>query len=163
MPQMMASDSSRGTKVDTSSCGIAGFLGSSSEYEEDQEGDGEAEEAGCLGQCEAKKRKGLHLPLGSRIARDRGDERREYIADADTGTHEGDAGEAGPDHFGGSEIHVTFRWLRVRRSASVQVNRLVEIETGQYREHVGLQYRHQEFKPHEQDVDRCRKQCQRYT
>src|SRR5712671_4852783 len=143
MPKMMASQTSCGTKVATSSCGIACAPCASSEHEEDQEGDGEAEEPGRLGKGEAETRKGLHLPLRSRIACDRGDERREYIADADTGTHQGDAGEAGPDHFGGSEIHVTFRWLRVWRSDSVQVNSLVEIETGQYREHVGLQYRHQ--------------------
>jgi hypothetical protein len=77
-----------------------------SEDEEDQEGDGEAEEAGCFGQREAKKRKGLHLTLGGRVAGDGVDQGREHIADADAGADERYAGKASPDHFGGSEIHI---------------------------------------------------------
>jgi hypothetical protein len=76
------------------------------EHEEDQEGDGEAKEAGRFSQREAEKRKGLHLALRGRVAGDRVYQRREYIADADTGSDESNAGEAGPDHFGGSEIHI---------------------------------------------------------
>jgi hypothetical protein len=73
-----------------------------SENEKDQKGDGEAEEAGRFGQCEAEKRKGLDLPLRRGIAGDRADQCREYIANADTGADKGNAGEAGSDHFGGS-------------------------------------------------------------
>jgi hypothetical protein len=77
-------------------------------YEEDQEGDGEAEKAGRFGEREAEKRKGLYLALGGRVAGDRVYQRREHIADADTGSDERNAGKAGPDHFGGSEIHSGF-------------------------------------------------------
>src|SRR5690242_9659061 len=106
--KVMASQTSCGTKVDTSSCGIARALLLGSEHEEDQEGDGEAEEAGRFGQREAEKREGLHLALRGRVAGDRVYQRREHIADADTGSDESNAGKAGPDHFGGSKIHFDF-------------------------------------------------------
>jgi hypothetical protein len=80
-----------------------------SENEKDQKGDREAEEAGGFGQCEAEKRKGLDLPLRSGIAGNRADQCREHIADTDTGSDKGNAGKAGSDHFGGSEIHLIFR------------------------------------------------------
>src|SRR5215467_2642259 len=102
MTKVMASQNSCGTKVETSSCGIPPYP---SEHEEDQKGNGEAEQTGRLGQCEAKKRKGLHLALRGRVAGDRIYQRREHVADADAGSDESDAGEAGPDHFGGSKIH----------------------------------------------------------
>ena len=76
-----------------------------SEHEEDQERDGETKEAGRFGEREAEKRKGLDLALRGRVAGDRVYQRREHIADADTGSDERNAGKAGPDHFGGSEIH----------------------------------------------------------
>src|SRR4029077_6663530 len=84
----------------------------SSEDEEDQEGNGEAEEAGRLGQRKAEKRKGLHLPLRRRVAGNRADQRRKHIADTDTGPDEGNARKAGSDHFGGSKIHLVFRKFR---------------------------------------------------
>jgi len=40
----------------------------------------------------------------------------------------------------------------------VQVNRLAQIQAGQDREHVGLQYRHEQLEADEQDVDYCRKE-----
>jgi len=86
------------------STSIRGIL----KYKEDQEGDGETEEAGCLGQREAEKREGLHLTLRGRVAGDGVDQGREHIADADAGADERYAGKAGPDHFGGSEIHSGF-------------------------------------------------------
>jgi len=76
------------------------------EDEEDQEGDSEAKEAGRFGQREAEKRKGLHLTLRSRVAGDRVYQGREHISDTDAGSDERDASKAGPDHFGGSEIHI---------------------------------------------------------
>src|SRR5690348_4040621 len=105
MTKVMASQNSCGTKVETSSCGIPPFP---SEHEEDQEGDGEAKQTRRLGQRETEKREGLHLALGGRVAGDRIYQGREHIADADTGADERDAGKAGPDHFGGSEIHSDF-------------------------------------------------------
>ena len=83
-----------------------------SEDEEDQEGNGEAEEAGRLGQRKAEKREGLHLPLRRRVAGNRADQCRKHIADTDTGPDEGNARKAGSDHFGGSEIHLVFRKFR---------------------------------------------------
>src|SRR5437868_15502976 len=101
----MASQNSCGTNVETSSCGIPPFP---SEHEEDQEGDGEPKKTRRLGQREAEKREGLHLTLRGRVAGDRIYQRRKYVADTDTGSDEGNAGKAGPDHFGGSEIHSDF-------------------------------------------------------
>ena len=86
--------------------------GRASEHEEDQEGDGEAKKAGRFGEREAEKREGLDLTLRGRVAGDRAYQRREHIADPDTGSDESNAGKAGPDHFGGSEIHRGFRWLK---------------------------------------------------
>src|SRR5258708_3745596 len=151
----IASQTSCGAKVDTSSCGIADlpsrqasaaivtpatagvqekprsswtslnprFRGNnevkadlttaiseeSSKDEEDQEGNGKAEEAGRLCQREAEKREGLHLSLRRRVAGNRADQRREHVADADAGPDEGNARKACSDHFGRSEIHVIFR------------------------------------------------------
>jgi len=67
------------------------------EHEEDEEGDGEAEEAGRFGEREAQERERRHLRRG--IARERVDERREHVADTDTGTDERDTGKAGNRSF----------------------------------------------------------------
>src|SRR6266581_1266011 len=72
-----------------------------SKHKEDQERDGEAEKAGRLGQRKAEKGERLHLALRGRVAGDRVDQSRKHIADADAGTHQGNAGETGADHFGG--------------------------------------------------------------
>src|SRR5579863_2419023 len=74
-----------------------------SEHEQDQERDREAEQAGRFGEGEAEERERRHLRR--RVAGERVDQRREHVADADTGADKGDAGKAGTDHFGGSEIH----------------------------------------------------------
>src|SRR5271167_1892548 len=105
MAKVIASQTSCGAKVARSSCGIV----AASEHEEDQERDREAEEASRFGKREAKERERRHLGRG--IARERGDERREHVADADTGTDERDTGKAGTDHFGSSEIHNLFPWF----------------------------------------------------
>src|SRR5205807_3292611 len=103
----------------------------SSKDKEDREGNGKAEEAGRLGQREAEKRKGLHLPLRRRVAGDRADQCRKHIADTDTGPHEGNARKAGSDHFGGSEIHLIFRKFRGKEGVSVEVDSVAEIEAGE--------------------------------
>src|SRR6516165_10879714 len=48
---------------------------------------------------------------------------------------------------------LVFRWLRVRRGDSVQVDRLAKVETGQDRKHISLQYCHEKFETDEQDID----------
>src|SRR5215469_15775597 len=98
----MASQTSCGTNVETSSCGISPFP---SEHEEDQEGDRETKQASRLGQRETEKRERLHLTLRGRVSGDRIYQGREHIADTDASSDERDAGKSGPDHFGGSEIH----------------------------------------------------------
>src|SRR5665213_989379 len=104
-----------------SSCGIAGER---LEREQDEEGDGEAEEAGRLGKGEAEEGERRHLRR--RVARERADQRREDVADADAGADEGDAGKTGTDHLGGMEIH-----RELPRGWSVEMKRVAQIETGE--------------------------------
>src|SRR5947209_10488701 len=103
------------------------------EYEQDQEGDRQAEQPGRLGQREAEEREGLHLGLRCRVARYRIDQRGKHVADADTGADERDAGETGADHLGGSEIHVRVPSEECD-AASVQMQRVAQVKTGQDRE-----------------------------
>src|ERR1700733_4022885 len=99
---MIASQISCGAKLWTSSCGIE----RASEHEQDEEGDGEAEEPGRLGEGEAQEGERCHLRR--RVAGKRVDESGEDIADADAGADQRDAGEACADHFRGLEIHGSF-------------------------------------------------------
>src|SRR5580658_8691280 len=136
MTKLIASHTSWGVKVEISSCGIGVMPGCPAlEYEQDQESDGEAEQAGRFGQGKAEKGEGLHLRLCRRVAGDGADQGREHIADADAGADERDAGEARADHFRGSEVHVRFplcagmRWWRVRRRGLVQMEGVAQVET----------------------------------
>src|SRR5689334_13630305 len=98
----MASQMSCGGNVARSSCGMA-RAAPSSEHEEDEEGDGEAEEPGRLGERESQECERRHLRRG--ITRERIDQRAEHIADADAGADEGDAGKARADHFCRCYVH----------------------------------------------------------
>src|ERR1700683_1802574 len=119
---VIASQMSCGGKSGSTSCGMS----ADSEYEQDQEGDREPEQSRGLGQREAEE--GERRDLRRRIAGERADQRRKHVADADAGADERDAGEAGADHFGGSEIHDDTSLVP---SGSVKMDGVVEIKAGQ--------------------------------
>jgi len=75
------------------------------EHEEDQEAMARPKRPVASASAKPRNAKGCTW-LCEAGAGDRVYQRREYIADADTGSDESNAGEAGPDHFGGSEIHI---------------------------------------------------------
>src|SRR4051812_38353339 len=78
--------------------------------EEDQERDQQREQRDGFRQREPENADREHRVAGGRIARDRADQRAEDIADTGADTGEGENGDTGADHLGGSEIHGDFPW-----------------------------------------------------
>src|SRR5713226_6089214 len=81
----------------------AGAVPASSEHEQDQERDQQAEQTGRLGEREAQEGERRDLRRG--IARQRVDERGEDEADAYSGALHLEADDASTYHFVGGEFH----------------------------------------------------------
>src|SRR3990170_6895958 len=115
---------------------------------EDDHRDCEGDEPEQLGGGEADEQPALLAVGGRRVAKRALEERAEDVADADRRSADADRGEPGSDHLCGSKVHVETPFLETL----VKVDRVVEVERRQKREHIGLDGADQQLeRGHEND------------
>src|SRR5688500_18676198 len=101
---------------------------------EDDHRDRERDQPEQLGGGEADEQPALLAVSGRRVAERALEERAEDVADADRGGADADRGEPGADHLCGSKVHVE----NSSCETLVKVDRVVEVQRRQQREHISL-------------------------
>src|SRR5215212_1757121 len=113
----MASQISCGGHVVVSSCGMMALYSRGGccrkvtrSPEQDQHGDGEADEAGGFGEGEAQEQRAALCRGGCRVAQGAHEVIAEDMADADTGAAKRNGRNAGTDHLCCFNIHFDSPW-----------------------------------------------------
>jgi hypothetical protein len=106
--------------------------------EQYQHGDSEADKAGCFGERKAEKQRPALAGGGGRIAQRAREEVPEYVANADACAAERDRRYAGANHLCCFNFHLRSPSRVGLNGSVIDVQSVIEIETGEQREYIGL-------------------------